>query len=95
MQTRRIGPFSVSAIGLGYRPAQLALACLLAQGDDVIPIPGTTRADHLAEGLGAAGVTLDASTLAALGGLINPRTVTGARYNGQSQSEVDTEPFSC
>ena len=77
----------------GCSPAQLALAWLLAQGDDVIPIPGTTRADHLADNLGAAGVTLDAGTLAALDGLINQRTVTGARYNGQSQSEVDTEQF--
>ena len=78
----------------GCSPAQLALAWLLAQGDDVITIPGTTKADHLAEDLGAAGVTLDASTLAALEALINPRTVIGARYNGQSQSEVDTEQFS-
>ena len=78
----------------GCSPAQLALAWLLAQGDDVIPIPGTTRADHLAEDLGAASVTLEAGTLAALDGLINQRTITGARYNGQSQSEVDTEQFS-
>ena len=77
----------------GCRMAQVALAWLLAQGEEVIPIPGTTKADHLAEDLGAAYVVLDAGTLAALDALINPRTVTGARYNGQSQSEVDTEQF--
>ena len=77
----------------GCSSAQLALAWLLAQGDDMIPIPGTTNVHHLKDDLGAAGVTLDAGTLAALDGLINQRTVTGARYNGQSQSEVDTEQF--
>ena len=77
----------------GCSQAQLALAWLLAQGQHVIPIPGTTRSEHLTEDLGAADLTLDASTLAALDALINQRTVTGTRYNAQSQSEVDTEQF--
>ena len=77
----------------GCSMAQLALAWLLAQGDDVIPIPGTTQARHLAEDLGAASLALDAATLAALDALINQRTVSGDRYSAQSQSEVDTERF--
>ena len=77
----------------GCSMAQLALAWLLAQGEQVIPIPGTTNPAHLAEDLGAAGITLDAATLAALDALFNQRAFTGQRYNAQSQSEVDTEQF--
>jgi aryl-alcohol dehydrogenase-like predicted oxidoreductase len=43
MKQRRLGPFAVSAIGLGCTPAQLALAWLLAKGENIVPIPGTTR----------------------------------------------------
>ncbi len=77
----------------GCTPAQLALAWLLAQGDDILPIPGTTRREHLLENLGAANMALDTPTCLALDQLINARTVQGNRYNAQSQSEVDTEQF--
>jgi len=71
--------------------AQLVLAWVLAQGDDVVPIPGTTRLDHLEENTRGAEVQLDARTLARLNALINPRTVSGARYNAATQVEIDTE----
>ena len=71
--------------------AQLALAWVLAQGDDVVPIPGTTRPDHLEENARGAEVQLDARTLSRLNDLINPRTVSGARYNAATQLEIDTE----
>jgi len=74
-------------------PAQLALAWLLHQGDDIIPIPGTTSVDHLLDDLGAVNVKLDAGMLARLGALVNQHTVAGDRYNAQSNSEVDTEVF--
>jgi aryl-alcohol dehydrogenase-like predicted oxidoreductase len=77
----------------GCTQAQLALAWLLAQGDDILPIPGTTHSDHLTENLGAARITLSAETRQALDALINDGTVQGNRYNPQSQSEVDTEQF--
>ena len=77
----------------GCTMAQLALAWLLARGEQVIPIPGTTRLAHLAENCGAAELTLDAQTLAALDVLINQRTVVGERYSATSQVEVDTEQF--
>ena len=48
---------------LGITPAQLALAWLLHQGEDVIPIPSTRTPDHLDENLAAADVELDAATL--------------------------------
>lgn len=47
----------------GCTPAQLALAWLLNQGEDVVPIPGTTKAHRLEENAGAAGVTLSRAEL--------------------------------
>ncbi len=77
----------------GCTPAQLALAWLLHQAPHIIPIPGTTSLAHLREDLSAADVQLSADTMAAVDALINQRSVSGARYNAQSSSEVDTETF--
>lgn len=77
----------------GCTPAQLAIAWLLHQGPDILPIPGTTRIDHLTDDLGAADVKLSGDLLAQLDALINPRTVHGDRYNDQANREVDTERF--
>jgi hypothetical protein len=71
--------------------AQLALAWLLAQRDFVIPIPGTTRVDHLDENFRAMDVQLDRATLDRLDALINPATVSGPRYNAATLPEIDTE----
>jgi len=62
---------------LEVTPAQLALAWVLAQGAHVLPIPGTRRPSRLVENAGAAGLVLDAATLAELDAL--PPAV-GARY---------------
>jgi len=70
---------------------QLALAWLLAQDPHIVPIPGTTRLDHLEENVAAVDIRLRASTIAKLDALINPRTVSGARYNAATQTEIDTE----
>ena len=75
----------------GVTMAQLVLAWLLAQGADIVPIPGTTRLDHLEENVGATEITLAAATIARLNDLINPRTVSGSRYNAATQTEIDTE----
>lgn len=77
----------------GCTPAQLALAWLLHQGENIIPIPGTTSVDHLREDLGAADVKLSADLLQRLDAHINQQTVHGHRYSAQSRSEVDTEEF--
>jgi aryl-alcohol dehydrogenase-like predicted oxidoreductase len=77
----------------GCTPAQLALAWLLAQGADVVPIPGTTRIAHLVENLAAASTTLTPSMLARVGAAINRHTVVGPRYNATTQAEIDTEEF--
>jgi aryl-alcohol dehydrogenase-like predicted oxidoreductase len=71
--------------------AQLVLAWLLAQGNEIVPIPGTTRLDHLEENVGAVALSLPADTIARLNDLINPQTVSGARYNAATQTEIDTE----
>ena len=77
----------------GCTPAQLALAWLLHQGENIIPIPGTTNVDHLREDLAAADVKLSPDLLASLDAHINQQTVHGNRYSAQSRSEVDTEEF--
>ena len=83
--------YEALAAEAGCTPAQLALAWLLARGEDVIPIPGTTRLDHLQENMGATRLTLSADVLDRAGALINTTTVVGDRYAPASQAEVDTE----
>lgn len=68
------------AAAAGCTPAQLALAWVLAQGEDLIPIPGTKRVHRLEENLAALDVPLSAEDLAALDALANPEDVTGDRY---------------
>jgi aryl-alcohol dehydrogenase-like predicted oxidoreductase len=84
---------SAIAHEVGCTPGQLALAWLLAQGDHVVPIPGTRDAAHLRENVAAAHVALDAATCARVDALINRHTVTGSRYDAASQAGVDTEEF--
>ena len=76
---------------LGCTTAQLALAWVLARGEHIIPIPGTTRIDHLEEDAAAVDVRLSPGTMAQLDTLINPSTVSGARYNDATLPEIDTE----
>ncbi|MCL4798987.1 MAG: aldo/keto reductase [Burkholderiales bacterium] len=61
-------------------PAQLALAWLLAQGEDVLPIPGTKRRTHLADNLGALDIRLSAEEAAALAAAVDDTRVQGTRY---------------
>jgi aryl-alcohol dehydrogenase-like predicted oxidoreductase len=70
---------------------QLALAWVLAQGSHIVALPGTTRLDHLEENAGASGITLTHDMQRRLDALINPRTVSGARYAPAVQAEIDTE----
>jgi aryl-alcohol dehydrogenase-like predicted oxidoreductase len=59
-------------------PAQIALAWVLAQGSDIVPIPGTKRRVYLDDNLGAAEIKLTAQDLADLGALAS--IVSGDRY---------------
>ncbi|APU13574.1 MULTISPECIES: aldo/keto reductase [Actinoalloteichus] len=65
----RFAPLAAFAERKGISRAQLALAWLLAQGEDVVPIPGTTKPHHIDDNLGAAHVSLSAAELAELDGL--------------------------
>ena len=65
----------------GITVSQLALAWLLAQGDDIVPIPGTRRIERLEENLAAADVTLSADDLAGIANIL-PDGAFGARYAG-------------
>lgn len=64
----------------GCTPAQLALAWLLAQGDDVVPIPGTKRSGYLLENLGALHVHLTEAELLRVGAALPAGMAAGARY---------------
>jgi aryl-alcohol dehydrogenase-like predicted oxidoreductase len=64
----------------GCTPAQMALAWLLAQGEDILPIPGTKRRDRLAENIAALDVELSASDLAELNSKVSQLGVHGDRY---------------
>lgn len=86
-------PYEVLAREAGCTPAQLALAWLLARGEHIIALPGTTSPEHLSENAGAWDVELPSSMVQRLDALINERTVHGGRYGAQSESEVDTERF--
>jgi aryl-alcohol dehydrogenase-like predicted oxidoreductase len=76
------------AAAKGVTPGQLALAWLLAQGNDVVPIPGTKRRTYLAENLGALDVVLSASELAELDEAFPPDAVAGQRYTDSGMGLV-------
>ncbi|EAT15708.1 aldo/keto reductase [Desulfuromonas acetoxidans] len=73
----------------GVTPSQLALAWVLAQGDDVVPIPGTKRRRYLEENLGALSVVLTAEDLAELEMLLPKGAASGTRYPGEMMSLVN------
>ena len=76
------------AEGKGITPGQLALAWLLAQGDDIVPIPGTKRRDYLEENAGAAGVTLTEDDLASIEEAMPRGSAAGERYAEEQMRAV-------
>ncbi len=64
----------------GSTPAQLALAWVLAQGQDIVPIPGASRIAHLEENIAAADITLSSSDLERLNEILPPGATAGPRY---------------
>jgi aryl-alcohol dehydrogenase-like predicted oxidoreductase len=73
----------------GATPAQLAIAWVLAQGDDVVPIPGTKRRRYLEEDLAALQVRLDPSDLAAIDEVAPRDAVAGDRYTPVMMARVN------
>jgi aryl-alcohol dehydrogenase-like predicted oxidoreductase len=70
-------------------PAQLALAWVLAQGEDVVPIPGTKRRLYLEENLGALAVHLTPGNLKSLNEAAKPGVVAGDRYPTRGMQAVN------
>ena len=73
----------------GCTPAQLALAWVLAQGDDIIPIPGTKRRRYLEDNLGALDVTLTGADLERIDSILPPGAATGTRYAAPQMAALD------
>lgn len=67
-------------VGVTLAPAQVALAWLLAQGDDIVPIPGTKRVRRVEENLGALSLRLEPDDVVRLEAAFEPGAVAGARY---------------
>jgi aryl-alcohol dehydrogenase-like predicted oxidoreductase len=68
----------------GVTPAQLALAWLLAQGGDIVPIPGTARAEHLEQNIASAFLELAPAELSGIGDAFPPGAAAGDRYADMS-----------
>jgi len=72
--------FAALAKKKGCTAAQLALAWVLAQGEDIIPIPGTKKQKYLEENAAAADITVSTSDAASIGALVKKYPDTGQRY---------------
>ena len=71
-------------------PAQLALAWLLAKGNDIVPIPGTKRQKYVEENAAALDIELTPAELSELELMFSPSAVAGDRYNEQMARFIDT-----
>jgi aryl-alcohol dehydrogenase-like predicted oxidoreductase len=73
----------------GCTPSQLAIAWLLAQGDDIVPIPGTKRVKYLEENVGALNVTLTPEDLRRIDEIAPKGVAAGGRYPEASMGTVN------
>jgi aryl-alcohol dehydrogenase-like predicted oxidoreductase len=73
----------------GITPAQLAIAWVMAKGEDIVPIPGTKSPKRLEENAGASDVKLAAEDIAELDNAISPDAVRGERYPEAAMSLID------
>jgi aryl-alcohol dehydrogenase-like predicted oxidoreductase len=79
------------AAAKGATVAQLAIAWVLARGDDIVPLVGTTRRDRLAEALKALQVQLSEDDLATIEAAAPPGAAAGARYDERQMAMLDSE----
>ena len=73
----------------GVKPGQIALAWLLAKGDDIAPIPGTKRRSFLEENVAAVSIALSAQDMDDLDAALPPGSVAGERYTERQMAMVD------
>src|SRR5260370_7932584 len=82
------------AAAKGCTPSQLALAWVLDQGDDIVPIPGTKRVNYLDDNLGAVNVSLTANDLAQIDAILPAGVVAGAPNKPQANQTIYPRPVS-
>jgi pyridoxine 4-dehydrogenase len=75
----------------GVTVAQIAIAWVLARGDDIVPLVGTTRRDRLAEAVGALELELSEDDLAAIERAVPPGAAAGGRYDERQMAMLDSE----
>jgi aryl-alcohol dehydrogenase-like predicted oxidoreductase len=75
----------------GATVAQLAIAWVLAQGQDIVPLVGTTKRDRLAEAVDALGLELSEDDLAAIERAVPPGAAAGDRYDERQMAMLDSE----
>lgn len=73
----------------GATPGQIALAWVMAKGDDIIPIPGTKKIARLEENIGALKLSLSSDDIAAIEGAAPPEAVVGDRYPAVSAATLN------
>jgi aryl-alcohol dehydrogenase-like predicted oxidoreductase len=73
----------------GCTPSQLALAWVLAQGDDIVPIPGTKRVKYLDDNLAAVNVRLTADDLGQIDAILPAGAAAGERYSAPAMQAID------
>jgi pyridoxine 4-dehydrogenase len=76
---------------IGATPAQVAIAWVAAQGDDIVPLVGARRRDRLTEALGALDVKLTPAQLAVLASAFPPDAAAGTRYAAEQMAHLDSE----
>jgi aryl-alcohol dehydrogenase-like predicted oxidoreductase len=81
--------FAALAAEKNCKPSQLAIAWVLAQGDDIIPIPGTKQRKYLVENAAAVDIELDKTDLEKIESVIHKYPDTGQRYSEGSMKLVD------
>jgi len=81
--------FRAVAAANGCTPAQLALAWVMAQGEHIVPIPGTTHRERLEENIAAAGVTLDAQTRKGIDAIAQQYAAAGGRYDDEGMKALN------
>ena len=89
---RQVDVLRSAAADLGFTPAQLALAWLLAQGTDIVPIPGSRRPARIAENARATEVHLSQADLARLDALLPAAAWAGDRRSFAARATTRTAP---
>lgn len=86
-----VEPLRAIAKELGATPAQVAIAWVAAQGNDIVPLVGARRRDRLTEALGALDVKLTPAHLATLAKAFPPDVASGTRYHAEQMAHLDSE----